>query len=57
MKEFPNKMWKRRAVDHLIKKIDTFQIQIQEFQIRLCESAVVPAAAEDSPLSTMFSVL
>jgi len=23
MKEFPNKMWKRRAVDHLIKKIDT----------------------------------
>jgi len=22
MGEFPNKMWKRRAVDHLIKKID-----------------------------------
>jgi len=22
IKEFPNKMWKRRAVDYLIKKID-----------------------------------
>ena len=23
MKEFPNKTWKRRAIDKLIKKIDT----------------------------------